>query len=67
MKIKYCLRCGKILEGRKLKYCNDTCKYFYKAARTPTKYRNNTAQQLRMDRAARGQSRRTQNGGARYY
>lgn len=51
--MKNCLRCGKELPKGKRKYCNNSCKFWYKQIHKPVSIRNNKAQQLRVDRAAK--------------
>lgn len=52
---KICLRCGEQLIGRKLKFCSESCKYWYKQINKPLVNKRSKAQQLRMDRASRKQ------------
>ena len=68
--MKLCVECGKELTGKKRKYCNDHCRWRYINLTTagPGKARRSPAQQIRMDRAARGERKRTRrNGRCMYY
>jgi len=62
--MKKCVHCGKELTGRKLKYCNDRCKFWYLSIKNETYSPYSKAQGLRMMRAERKQ--RTGRLGARY-
>lgn len=55
MKEKKCVHCGKVLEGRKRKYCSTKCEYWYNAIRKDDVSKLSTAQCLRMVRAGRNQ------------
>ena len=59
-----CIHCGKELKGRKLKYCNDFCKYWYHAIKRDSSGSLSKAQVLRMTRA--GRSQRAGRVGCRY-
>lgn len=54
--MKKCIHCEKELTGRKLKYCNDHCRYWYLVIKNdrPTKFK--LAQHLRMQRVSKRQA-----------
>jgi len=53
---KTCIRCGKELDGRKLKYCGSFCKLRYKWENEEPKVKKlSCAQHKRMCRAAKNQ------------
>lgn len=53
--MKYCIYCNKELTGRKLKYCDELCKYRHLSIQNnkPTKFK--ISQHLRMMKAGRNQ------------
>lgn len=54
--MKICVYCGKKLTGRKLKYCNDHCKYRFLSIKNDNQPgKLSKAQCLRMTRAGRNQ------------
>jgi len=55
---RFCVHCGKKLTGIKLKYCNDHCKYWYLTIKKDSFVKRSKSQQLRMDRASRGERKR---------
>lgn len=62
MTIRYCVYCEKTLTGRKLKYCNDLCKYRFISIKNDKIKDFSKSQHLRLLRAGRSQSR----SGVRY-
>lgn len=59
---KICLRCGKELTGRKLKYCDDSCKYWYHACKKETKGWGSKNSQMRLDKSARRFAKNSRKG-----
>lgn len=55
--MKKCIYCNKELTGRKLKYCNEHCKYRYLSIKNNTHKKFSKAQHLRMSRAGKAQSK----------
>lgn len=56
--MKTCVHCGKELTGRKLKYCNSHCSFWYKAIKKDNDreyFPSSKSQSLRMVRAGRSQ------------
>ena len=47
---KICIRCDKELTGRKLKYCDDSCEYWYHACRRTTKGWGSKNSQMRLNK-----------------
>lgn len=52
---KCCVYCNKILTDRKLKYCNDHCKYWFLAIKNDKFKSTSISQSLRMLKAGRKQ------------
>ena len=52
---KKCVYCKKELKGRKLKYCDEHCKYRYLSIKNDAAKKFNRVQHLRTARAARQQ------------
>lgn len=50
---KTCLRCGDPLTGRKLKFCDSHCKWWYHASNKPVKSGYSKNSQIRLDKACR--------------
>ena len=52
--MKKCVHCGKELFGRKLKYCDDTCKYRYLSIKNDKPVKFSVVQHLRMNKRKLG-------------
>lgn len=62
--MKNCVYCAKELPEKKVKYCNELCKYRYLSMKKDTATRLSIAQQKRMHRA--GAAQRKGKLGVRY-
>lgn len=51
--VRRCVYCEKELTGRKLKYCNEHCKYRYLSVKNDKPRKRSVAQDLRIIRANR--------------